>query len=403
MRESDKLTDKAIRALKPQAKDYKVSDGKGLFALVRTDGAIWWRFRYRVGGREKLISLGTYPDTSLKLARQKRQTAREQLANGIDPSEARKAERASQSNTFETIAREWLRLEKRMKATTVAQLRRRLETYAFRQLGKKPIQAIKAPDVLAVLRTIENRGTIETAHRVKSVIGRIFRYAVATGRAERDPTADLKGALASVETRHFAGLTDKYRVGDLLRAIDGYSGQLVTAAALRLQPHVFLRPSELRNGAWDEVDLGAAQWLIPGDRMKMRRDHVVPLSEQSLAILEDLRQVTGAGRLIFPSLRSSSRPLSENTVNAALRTLGFGKNEQTGHGFRTTASTLLHDLGWDSALIELQLAHADRNKVRASYNRAERLPERAKMMQAWSDYLDSLKADSSDKVRAIRA
>jgi integrase len=388
------LTDKALKALRPRGKPYKRADEKGLYVLVRADGALWWRFKYRWQRREKLLSLGTYPDTSLKLARDKRDDARSQLAGGVDPSVARRAEKTAEADSFEAVAREWLG-KLSLKATTVEQLRHRLETYAFSQLGRYPIATITAADLLAMLRRIEARGTHETAHRVRSLVGRVFRYAVASGRAERDPSADLRGALASVDSRHFAALTDRKRVGDLLRAIDGYQGQPAVMAALKLAPLVFVRPGELRGAAWAEFDLKAGEWLIPAARMKMGRDHIVPLSTQALAILEDLKQHTVTGVLLFPSLRAKDRPISENTLNACLRSLGYSKDEQTAHGFRSIASTLLHELGYASDVIELQLAHAEKNKTKAAYNRAERLPERRKMMQAWADYLDALRAGAS--------
>jgi integrase len=388
------LTDKALKALRPRGKPYKRADEKGLYVLVRPDGALWWRFKYRWQRREKLLSLGIYPDTSLKLARDKRDDARSQLAGGVDPSVARRAEKRVEADSFEAVAREWLG-KLSLKATTVEQLRHRLETYSFSQIGRYPIATITAADLLAMLRRIEARGTHETAHRVRSLVGRVFRYAVASGRAERDPSADLRGALASVDGRHFAALTDRKRVGDLLRAIDGYQGQPAVMAALKLAPLVFVRPGELRGAAWAEFDLKAGEWLIPAARMKMGRDHIVPLSTQALATLEDLKQHTATGVLLFPSLRAKDRPISENTLNACLRSLGYSKDEQTAHGFRSIASTLLHELGYASDVIELQLAHAEKNKTKAAYNRAERLTERRKMMQAWADYLDCLRAGAS--------
>jgi integrase len=262
----------------------------------------------------------------------------------------------------------------------------------FPYIGKHPIEALKAADVLKVLRRIESRGTHETAHRVRSLCGRVFRYAVATGRAERDPTADLKGALAPANNENFAAITDPAKVGQLLRAIDGYVGQPTVHAALKLAPLVFVRPGELRAAEWSEFDLDGAEWRIPAERMKAGELHIVPLSSQALEIIADLQLITGDGKYLFPSLRTTSRPISDGTINAALRRLGYSAEEMTGHGFRTMASTLLNEKGWHPDLIELQLAHKDRNKVRAAYNRAERLAERRKMMQSWADYLDGLKA-----------
>lgn len=394
------LTDKAVKALKPRERPFKVSDERGLYALVTPAGGVLWRLKYRFAGREKLLALGAYPDMSLKLAREKRDDARAEVAAGRDPSLTRRIEKMAQADTFEGLAREWLG-KLHMKST--GQLRHRLETYAFPLLGRRPIATLTAVDVLAALRRIESRGKHETAHRVRALVGRVFRYAVASGRAERDPTADLKGALTAKTSTHFPAITDKRRVGQLLRSIDGYQGQPAVMAALKLAPLVFVRPGELRGSQWSEFELHDAEWLIPGERMKMGRDHVVPLSTQAIEILDELQKHTGTGALLFPSLRHKDRPISENTLNAALRSLGYSKDEQTAHGFRTIASTFLHELGYDTLLIELQLAHRDKNAVRDSYNRAERLEDRRTMMQAWADYLDGLKADTGAKVRAIRA
>jgi integrase len=396
------LTDKALQALKPREKPYKKADERGLYVIVRPDGALWWRLKYRWRGKEKLLSLGTYPDTNLKAARRKRDNARVAIAAGTDPSAARQAEKAVTAETFEAVAREWLGKQKKLKPTTVEQLRHRLEKYAFPHIFGDPVATLAAPDVLAMLRRVESRGKHETAHRIRSLAGRVFRYAVASGRAERDPTADLKGALTAKTSRHFAAITEKRRVAELMRVLDGYQGQPAVMAALKIAPLVFVRPGELRGARWSEFDLEAAEWLIPGERMKMGRDHIVPLSTQALAIVDDLQAHTGRGTLLFPSLRHADRPISDNTLNAALRSLGYSKDEQTAHGFRTIASTLLHELGYASDVIELQLAHAERNKTKASYNRAERLTERRTMMQSWADYLDGLKADTGAKVRAIR-
>ncbi len=386
------LTDKALRAMKPRKKPYKISDEKGLSILVQPSGAMWWRLRYRYANREKMLSLGTYPDTSLKVARKKRDEARQQLANGIDPSAKRQAERSARADTFEAIAAEWLKQNGKLDAGTRDQYDRRVSKYVNPYLGRWAITDITAPELLKVLRRIESQGTIETAHRVRSVVSRIFRYAIATGRAERDPAADLRGAIAPVRTTNFAAIIEPKAVGALLRALDGYQGQPSVMYALRLSPLVFVRPGELRAAEWGEFDLDGAEWRIPAVRMKMDERHVVPLSRQAVALLRELQGHTGTGRLLFPSLRTRERPISENTVNAALRRMGYGKDEMTGHGFRTVASTLLNELGWHPDVIELQLAHKPRDKVRAAYNRAERLAERRSMMQAWSDYLDGLKA-----------
>jgi integrase len=385
------LTDTGLKALQPKARPYKKSDEKGLFVIVRPNGARWWRFRYRYAGREKTISLGTYPDTSLKLARQKRDEARADLAANTDPSDKRQAAKSSQSSTFETVALEWLERQQQLSPTTRKQLRQRLDSFLVPRLGRKPIRDLEAPDLLRVLRRIESNGHLETAHRVRALASRVFRYAIATGRADRDPAQDLAGALAPVKSENFAASTAPKRIGELLRAIDSYHGQPSTMYALQLAPLVFVRPGELRAAEWKEFDLDSAEWRIPGARMKMGAEHVVPLSTQAIAILEELEAHTGRGRLLFPGLRSADRPISNNTLNASLRRLGFAADEMTAHGFRTMASTRLNELGYPPDVIELQLAHAERNKVRAAYNRAERLEERRIMMQAWADYLDSLK------------
>ena len=334
------LTDKALQALKPREKPYKKADERGLYVIVRPDGALWWRFKYRWQGREKLLSLGTYPDTGLKAARAKRDGARAVIAGGCNPSAERQAEKAATADTFEALAAEWLGKQQKLKPTTVEQLRHRLEKYAYPYIGRQPVASLAAPDVLVMLRRVESRGKHETAHRVRALVGRVFRYAVASGRAERDPTADLKGALTGKTSKHFAAITEKRGVGALLRAIDGYQGQPSVMAALKLAPLVFVRPGELRGAQWREFDFDHAEWLIPGERMKMGRDHIVPLSAQALEILDELQKHTGRGALLFTSLRHKERPISENTLNAALRSLGYSKDQQTAHGFRTSASSL---------------------------------------------------------------
>lgn len=384
------LTDARIRSLKPREKPYKVFDTRGLYLLVYSDGRRGWRFRYRYGGREKLLSMGSYPDTSLKLAREKRDEARSVLATKTDPSVKRQAQKRAQVNTFEAVAREWLKLSNNSEGTIV-RAKRRLEMFVFPYLGKTPIAEITAQELLQLLRRIESQGKHETAHRVRSLCSRVFRYAIIEGRAERDVSADLRGALTTVKVKHLPAITDPKRVGGLLRALDGYEGQPAVMQALRLAPLVFVRPGELRAAEWSEIDLDAAEWRIPAERMKMNETHIVPLSTQAVTILEELSLITGHGRFLFPSLRTSERPISENTLNAALRRLGYSKEEMTAHGFRTIASTQLNEMGWFPDVIELQLAHAERNKVRAAYNRAERLAERREMMQAWADYLDRLR------------
>ena len=393
------LSEMKIRGTRPQQRAYKLFDERGLFMLVTPTGGRLWRFRYRLGGVEKLLTLGAYPDVTLKRAREKREDARKLLADGIDPNAKRRAEKSAHANTFEAIADEWLDLQRKTLATeTLEILGTRLKSFLYPYVGSRPITSITAQELLAALRRIEARGTHETAHRVRSLAGRVFRYAVATGRAQHDVAADLKDALAPVKCRNFASVTEPARVSELLRAIDGYTGQPVTAMALKLAPLVFVRPGELRGAEWSEFDLEGAEWRIPAARMKMGEQHIVPLSRQAVAILRELHALTGHGRYVFPSLLSAERPMSDNTINAALRRLGYTSDEQTGHGFRSMASTLLNEQGFPPDVIELQLAHTERNKVRAAYNRAQRLEERRKMMQAWADYLDGLNPASSNVV-----
>jgi integrase len=392
------LTEKAVQNLKPGEKPFKKADGAGLYLRVESakkGGSKLWRFKYRMGGREKLLSFGSYPDVGLKLARERRDDARKLVAQGIDPSAERKAEKVSRENSFKVVALEWLELQaKTLAAETVSIHRARLEQVLFPAFGSKPVGEIRPPDLLPVLKSVEARGKSETAHRLRALASRVFRYAVATGRAEHDITASLRGALAPVKTEHFAAITQPARIGHLLRAIDAYPGQPSVAYALRLAPLVFVRPGELRGARWAEFELDGDEptWRIPKERMKMDREHVVPLARQSVNLLRELQPLTGDGALLFPSIRGDGRELSENTLNAALRTLGFGKDEMTAHGFRTLASTNLNELGFHPDLIELQLAHAPKDQVRAAYNRAQRLKERRAMMQSWADYLDGLKA-----------
>ena len=388
------LSDTRVRGAKPSDRQYKLYDGHGLFLLVTPTGGRLWRLKYRINGGEKLISLGAYPDVGLKRAREKRDEARKLLADGIDPSAQRQERCTALLETFEGVAEEWLELQsKSLAPETISILGSRLKSALYPYLGSKPVAAITAQEVLAALRRIEARGRHETAHRVRALAGRVLRYAVATGRAPHDVAADLKDALAPVKSKNFASVTDPRRVGELMRAIHGYSGHPVTSLALKLAPLVFVRPGELRAAEWSEFDLESAEWRIPGARMKkMGEPHVVPLSRQALAILRELQPLARGGRYLFPSLRTRDRPMSDNTINAALRRLGYTSEEQTGHGFRSMASTLLNEQGFPPDVIELQLAHAERNKVRAAYNKAQRLPERRKMMQAWADYLDGLRA-----------
>ena len=403
------LTDNAIRKAQPGEKARRVSDEKGLYLELSPSGGKWWRLKYRHGGKEKRLSLGTYPETSLKAARDKRDAARTQLAAGIDPSAARKAESASRSasaeNGFEAIAREWLATVhgSKVSAGHAERTRIRLEQDVFPWLGSVPLGSIKAPDLLACLRRVEARGAIETAHRIKQACGQVFRYGVATGRCERDPSGDLRDALRPIETRHHAAIIEPKRAGELLRAMADYRGQPVTRAALQLAALVFQRPGEIRKAEWAEFDLDAGLWSIPSERMKRTRQgkvsgsaHVVPLSTQAVAVLRDLQPLTGHGRFVFPSLRTGERCMSDNAILSALRRMGFPKDEMTGHGFRAMARTMLAErLGVDEAVIEAQLAHAVRDSLGRAYNRTEFVGQRRAMMQTWADYLDKLR-DGAD-------
>jgi len=391
MRTQNKLSAKAVEAAKFEGKPRKLFDGNGLFLHVQAGGR-YWRLKYRHNGAEKLLALGVYPAVSLAAARVRRDEARTQLADGINPVEQRRAEKSARgTDTFEAIAREWLENQtKVLAAGTLRLTRRRFETWAFPIIGAQPMRTLEPPELLRLLRRIEAKGKHETASRVRQRIGQVFRYAIATGRADRDPTADLKGALMPAATQHRAAITTPAEFGALLRAIDGYSGQPASRAALRLAPLTFVRPGELRMARWPEIDLEAAIWRIPSTRMKMKREHIVPLSRQAVAILRELHPVTSHRPYVFESVRPG-RPLSENTMNTALRTMGYSGDMMTPHGFRASASTLLHELGWAPEVIELQLAHAQRSQVAAAYNRSARLEERRRMMQAWADYLDSLR------------
>lgn len=394
------LSDTACRKAKPGPGIRKLADEKGLALWVTPEGGRYWRFRYRWLGKEQMLSLGTYPDVSLEKARRKRDELRELLADGINPSAHRQQMKAASAelaaNTFEAIARAWLAKNAANWVPAHAdRIRRRLEVNVFPWLGKRPIAEIKPPEVLRVLQRMETRGAIEMAHRAMSECSQIFRFAIASHKAESDPTRDLRGALATPVEKHHAAITEPKAVGALLRAIRGYEGSFVTACALKLAPLVFVRPGELRHAEWSEIDFDKAEWRIPGEKMKAREPHIVPLSAQAIEVLRELEPLTGRGRYLFPSVRSAKRPMSDNTVLSALRRLGYTREQMTGHGFRSLASTLLNEQGWNRDAIERQLAHAERNNVRAAYNYAEYLPERRKMMQAWADYLDRLAAESN--------
>jgi len=393
------LTDTAIRKVKPGGKPFKLPDEKGLYLFVSPAGGKLWRLNYRFAGKQKTLSLGPYPDVPLIKARDRRDVARELLADGIDPGEYRKATRGLQTglaaNTFEVIGREWYaKTAPNLADSTKGKLLKYLEGDVFPILGKRPIADLAAPDLLKVIHRIEGRGAVDVARRMHNVCGRIFRYAVGKGLATRDPSRDieLKDILPPADVQHHASVTDPKAAGELLRAIEGFTGTFTTRCALRLAPLVFVRPGELRKAEWTEFDFKKSEWRIPAAKMKMKEQHIVPLSAQALAIIREVQALTGGGRYLFPGERTSERPMSENTINAALRRLGYTKDEMTGHGFRSLASTLLHELGLPHAVIESQLAHGERNKVSAAYNFAKYLPERRAMMQQWADYLDKLKA-----------
>lgn len=390
-----KLTATQIKTSKPAAKAYKLSDGDGMFLRVSPQGGKSWRLKYRINGKEKQLVLGAFPAVSLKEARERRGDARKAVAAGIDPSAQKQAQKRAQSaaDAFETVALEWIDARSGdWRQSNKHQVTRRLERDAFPWIGRTKVHELEPPEVLQMLRRIEGRGAIETAHRLKQLVGQVMRYAVATGRAQRDPTPDLQGALKTRRVRRHASLVNPGEIGPLLRDIDGYTGQYVTRCALQVAPMFFVRPGELRKAEWSEFELEKAEWRIPADRMKMHAPHIVPLAMQSLRILRDLKPLTGHGRYVFPGARSDDRPMSENTINAALRRLGYDKDQMTGHGFRSMASTRLNEQGWNRDAIERQLAHAERDNVWAAYNYAEHLPERRRMMQAWADYLESLKA-----------
>jgi integrase len=389
------LTELAIRAAKPAEKNYKLHDSGGLYLIVATGGGKWWRYDYRLAGKRKTISLGTYPNISLKAARLKRDESRLTLASGVDPSPTTAVNHvdSSMANSFETIAREWyLKFSSSWVDSHGSRILRRLERDIFPWIGMLPIADIKAPDLLACLRRIEDRGAAETTHRALQNCSQVFRYAMATGALDRNPAADLRGALAPVREQHYAAILKPKQLGDLLRSMDGYEGTFVTKCALRLAPILFVRPGELRKAEWSEFDLDAAEWNIPAERMKMRQAHLVPLATQAVKILTELKALTGRGRYVFPSARSDSRPMSDNAVLSALRRMGYSKDEMTGHGFRAVARTILDEvLGVRPDFIEHQLAHAVRDPNGRAYNRTAHLAERRKMMQQWADYLDQLR------------
>lgn len=389
------LSDTQIRSAKPRDKAFKLSDGEGLYLLITPKGKKYWRFKYRFQGKEKLLALGVYPDVTLADARNMRSKARNQVANEIDPSIHRQEEKRSQQqaseNSLEAITREWCaKFLPKWTTKHADRVRRQFNCDVIPWLGKRPIAEITTQELHNTLKRIEQRGAIETAHRTLQSCAQVFRYAIATGRAKYNPADNLRGALPSVKKKHHASLTDTKAIGALMRAINDYHGHFVTKCAMQLAPLLFVRPGELRHAEWSEFNFETAEWRIPAEKMKMRAIHIVPLSTQTISILQELHPLTGNGKYLFPSIRTPARPMSENTVNAGLRRLGYTNEEMTGHGFRSIASTLLNEHGWNRDAIERQLAHGERNSVRAAYNFAEYLPERKKMMQWWADFLDEL-------------
>lgn len=393
---SNKLTDTAIKSTKPKDAPYKLSDGGGMYLLVKPNGGKYWHLAYRFNNKQKLLALGVYPEVSLKDARLKREAAKKLLAKNIDPSEAKKEEKRlsilQAENTFEIIANEWLSNQTKIKEVTAKGYKRYL-AYAFEAFGHKPVNNVTSPDVLALCRTIEARGTIETAHRVKTTCGLVFRYAIASGLATYEPTQALKGALKPVLTTHQAAIVDPSQVARLMQDIQGYQGHYTVVCALKLAPLVFVRPSELRGAKWEDIDLEAKEWRYHVH--KTRTEHIVPLSRQAVTLLSALKTISNHSPYVFPSIRSNQRTMSENTINAALRRLGYTSEQMCGHGFRAMARTILDEvLDYPIEVIEMQLAHAVKDANGRAYNRTKYREQRHKMMQHWSDYLDGLQADN---------
>lgn len=394
------LTDIEVKKAKATGKPIKLSDGGGLFLLVQPNGAKYWRLAYRFAGKQKTLALGVYPEVSLADARTRRDDARKLLANDVDPGAVKQAQKSVNAelaeNSFEVIAREWfIRHAPNWKENHSSKIIARLEKDVFPWIGVRPITEITAPALLAAIRRIESRGALETAHRALACCGQVFRYAVATGRAERDPTGDLRGALPPVKKeKHFAAITDTKKVGELMRDIEGYQGSYIVKGAFKLSPLLFVRPGELRKMEWAELDLDKAEWIIPADKMKMGVTHIVPLAKQAVAVLREMHPLTGRGKYVFHGERDHDRPMSDNAIRSALRRMGWANDEMTPHGFRAMASTILDNMGYKQEWLERQLAHEEPNKIKAAYKRdAWRmyLPERITMMQAWADYLDALK------------
>jgi integrase len=391
------LTVTQIQALKPGAKAYKIPDEDGLFLLVQPSGALLWRFRFYSHGVEKKMSLGSFPDVSLKDARKLRDSARAKLTDGIDPVEEKrqhklKAEIAART-TFRLVAEEYIqKIEREGRSPATIKKARWFLALLDRDIGKRPISAVTPHELLDALKRVERRGHLETAQRLRAFAGRVFRYGFATLRTDRNPADILRGALVVPRVKHHAAIIEPKKVGELLRAIEGYEGRRENRFALQLAPHVFLRPGELRKAEWKEIDFVEKVWRIPAERMKMKQPHTVPLSRQSLYLLESLRALGNRSEFLFPALHTSKRSICENTLNTALRRMGYGADEMTSHGFRAIASTLLNESGlWHPDAIERALAHGERDKVRAAYHRGAHWAERVRIAQWWSDHLDQLK------------
>lgn len=400
-----RLSALAVRNAKPGEKPYKLGDGGGLYLLVKPSGTRLWRMNYAYMGRQNTLSFGEWPLIGLAEAREKRDEAKRSLAAGLDPSEERKLEQMraefAASNTFRAVAEEWFLKNEREGLSPVTLSKNRwLLDKAYVTLANRPISQIGVQEVLLVLRRIEAARHYESAKRMRSVISRVFRYAIATARADRDVAADLRGALVTPKVKHLAAITDPAEAGALMRAVAGYVGHTITKIALEMSAHMFVRPGELRQAEWSEFDFDRALWVLPAEKMKMRRPHRVPLSRQVLTLLDELKPLTGHGRYVFPSFHTLRRPMSENTVNTALRRLGYAQDEMTAHGFRAMAATLLNEMSiWNADAIERQLAHMENNGVRRAYTRGEYWEERVRMMQHWSDYLEQLR----DGAKVIRA
>ncbi len=401
------LSDTAVRNAKPRDKSYTLGDGEGMYLEVMPNGTKFWRMAYRQpNGKNNRLTFGKYPIVTLAEARTRRLAARRLLDQGIDPGmvkrEEKKAKATAAQHTFEGVARAWLAKTAPSRAASTQQKNTAwLEANVFPVIGSLPISTIRPKDVLSALRRIEARGAIESAHKIKQLCGQVFRFAVASGLADRDVTTDLRGALSVVPEAHYAAITEPEQAALLLRAIDAYKGHAYASFALKLAPLVFVRPGELRAAEWPEIDLDAAEWRIPGAKMKMGQDHIVPLATQAVAVLRELHAITGHGKFVFPSVRTGERCMSENTVNAALRAMGYGKDVMTGHGFRAMARTIMDEvLGERVDLIEHQLAHAVKDPNGRAYNRTAHLPARRLMMQRWADYLEAIKLGDK-KTRGI--